>query len=113
MSLKKLANNDCSLRVVCGLLDLPVFSTDSVGNACGIDSSSVTISSVSETAEDCSCSNNLELSSNCLGTSAQPTAIGQYEPICSNLDGSLVYMHVNPTSNMYIYHVNESSVCSN
>ena len=50
VSLKKLANNDCSLRVVCGLLDLPVFSTDSVGNACGIDSSSVTISSVSETA---------------------------------------------------------------
>ena len=108
-----MANNDCSLRVVCGLLDLPVFSTDSVGNACGIDSSSVTISSVSETAEDCSCSNNLELSSNCLGTSAQPTAMGEYEPICSNLDGSIVYMHVNPTSNMYIYHVNESSVCSN
>ena len=58
----------------------------------------------------CAFSNNLELSSTCLGSSAQPTAMGEYSPICSNTDGSNVYMHVNPISNIYIYHDNITSV---
>ena len=101
------------MKVICGELKLPIITTDMFGDACSINTlSGSTMLSPSESAnmEDCSCSNNLELSSKCLGSTAQPAAMGEYSPICSNTDGSKVYMHVNPTSNIYIYHDNITSV---
>ena len=114
MYLQGLKNDDCSLTVVCGELELPIITTDTFGDACSINihSGSTMLSpSKSANVEDCSCPNNLELSSKCLGNTAQPAAMGEYSPVCSNIDGSNVYMHVNPISNIYIYHDNKTSVC--
>ena len=51
---------------------------------------------------DCSCGNNLELSSSCLGATVQDNSIGEYEKVCVQDDNTQVYQHT--TLDLYLYY---------
>ena len=102
-------SDDCSLSVVCDVLELPIlYAADVAGNATNIPNEELSPSVSS--LEDCTCSNNLELNSNCFGNVTQSSAMGEYEPICKSVDGTVIYIHTNPLVNMYIYHINDTAL---
>ena len=51
---------------------------------------------------DCSCGNNLDLSSSCLGATVQSNSIGEYAKVCVQDDDTQVYQHT--TENFYLYY---------
>ena len=59
---------------------------------------------------DCSCSNNLAVSSTCIGAEAQPNALGDYTEVCQTPDDRKVYIHTNPARNLYIYYNSNQQV---
>ena len=101
-------DDDCTLKVVCGTLELPTISVDVSGDTSTITAASLT-ATVTANAVDCTCPNNLHISSTCLGQTAQPTAMGYYEPVCTMSDGTTAYIHIDPVVNMYTYHFNDVS----
>ena len=52
---------------------------------------------------DCSCANNLELSSTCLGGTIQNNAMGDYAKVCVGDNNTQVYQH--SSNNVYLYYV--------
>ena len=55
------------------------------------------------TFTDCSCANNLELSSTCLGGTIQNNAMGEYAKVCVGDNNTQVYQH--SSNNVYLYYV--------
>ena len=55
------------------------------------------------TFTDCSCANNLELSSTCLGGTIQNNAMGEYAKFCVGDNNTQVYQH--SSNNVYLYYV--------
>ena len=55
------------------------------------------------TFTDCSCANNLELSSTCLGGTIQNNAMGDYAKVCVGDNNTQVYQH--SSNNVYLYYV--------
>ena len=53
----------------------------------------------------------MELSSNCLAQQAQYEAMGDYQKVCVQNDATQVYIHIDPTINMYLYYQTEIQVC--
>ena len=52
----------------------------------------------------------MELSSNCLAQQAQYEAMGDYQQVCVQNDATQVYIHIDPTINMYLYYQTEIQV---
>ena len=55
------------------------------------------------TFTDCSCANNLELASTCLGGTIQNNAMGDYAKVCVGDNNTQVYQH--SSNNVYLYYV--------
>ena len=53
---------------------------------------------------DCTCTDDITLSSSCLASQAQDEAMGDYEEVCTLDDDTKVYIHIDPVINMYIYY---------
>ena len=59
---------------------------------------------------DCSCGDDLELSSNCLAQQTQDESMGDYQEVCWQNDLTQVYIHVDPNRNMYLYYQPDTQV---
>jgi len=96
-------SQDCSISLICGSETVPDDSvTNSAGDGNNIPSENSLPTSVSATPSDCSCGNNLELSSSCLGATVQSNSIGEYAKVCVQDDDTQVYQHT--TENFYLYY---------
>ena len=60
---------------------------------------------------DCSCANDVELASTCLGGTIQNNAMGDYAKVCVGDNNTQVYQH--SSNNVYLYYVANLEVTTN
>ena len=59
---------------------------------------------------DCSCTNAVRISSNCLAQQIQDQSMGDYDQICRQDDNTLVYVNID--GGMYLYYMEDIEVIS-
>ena len=59
---------------------------------------------------DCSCTNAVRISSNCLAQQIQDQSMGDYDQICRQDDNTLVYVNID--GGMYLYYMKDNEVKS-
>ena len=59
---------------------------------------------------DCSCTNAVRISSNCLAQQIQDQSMGDYDQICRQDDNTLVYVNID--GGMYLYYMEDIEVKS-
>ena len=57
---------------------------------------------------DCSCTNAVRISSNCLAQQIQDQSMGDYDQICRQDDNTLVYVNID--GGMYLYYMEDNEV---
>jgi hypothetical protein len=98
------ATQDCSISILCGSATIPDGDTiNTPGDGNNIPIADPIPATISATPGDCSCTNDLELSSTCLGGTVQSNAMGDYVMICVGDNNTHVYQH--SSNNVYIYYV--------
>lgn len=96
--------SDCSLIVVCGLVDTTV-DVDIIGNASLITTEKELVPTVTSSSIDCGCADGILLTSACVASEAHSSKLGEYQEICST-DQHLIYSHVDGTIISYLYYTN-------
>merc|ERR1712223_1973925 len=69
-------------------------------------------SSFTASSDDCSCTNAVRISSNCLAQQIQDQSMGDYDQICRQDDNTLVYVNIDGGMNLYYMEDNEKWLVS-